>query len=154
MFLLNSGSSHLLSMLTPKRLWRKKSYHSRWKIWKHLHLMTLMKGRFSQHCILKEEVSVLPFMIFITKVFCCLLFSFCFLFLLEWFFVLLFLFLFCMSAFLFLPVCVLCVCFSLWFCFCVWKCVRHYIINLVFLCCYCVILPYISLLIQVVPRNE
>ena len=69
MFVLNSRSSHLLSILRLKRLWSKKSYHSRCKISKYSHFIALMNGKFWQHCILKEEVSFLPFMIFITEVF-------------------------------------------------------------------------------------
>ena len=153
MFVLNSGSSHLLSMLRLKRLWGKKSYHFKCKIWKHLHLMTLMKGRFSQHCILKQEVSFLPFIIFITKVFVVFYIHF------VLFFVRV---IFCLAIFVF---CFVCVRFCFYQCefflcvlvyrfFCVWTCVRHYIISLAFLCYCCVILPYILLYIQVVPRNE
>ena len=69
MFVLNSRSSHLLSILRLKRLRSKKSYHSRCKISKYSHFIALMNGKFWQHCILKQEVSFLPFMIFITEVF-------------------------------------------------------------------------------------
>ena len=102
MFVLNSRSSHLLSILRLKRLWSKKNYHSRCKISKHSHFVTLMNGKFWQHCILKQEVSFLPFMIFITKVL--LLF---FIFILFSFFVRVFL------------SCYVCFCFvCVHFCFC------------------------------------